>query len=173
MQAYHTQDYIDAEGQKFRVEYHYDQYTDAPWNNSDYHGDITDWEHRKKKPGELVLREARHGCRRFYDFQGAIKKARAENWGNWQQGETPQERGQILHDAVMSDYKFLRDWYNDAWHYMGIAAFPLTEDGDELRSKEQSTWGIESCADSAYIQEQTEWLLHDAGANGQVTEWEN
>jgi len=178
MAAYYTQDYIDADGQKFRVEWHYDIYSDAPWDNSDLHGEVSELTTRKKMPGELVLcsDDKWSGNRRavrFYDYQGAIKKARAENWGNWQQGETPQKRGQLLNAAVMSDYKFLRDWCNDDWHYMGIVAFPLTEEGDELRSKSESLWGIESFSDSAYIQEQTECLLGDAGANGQVTEVED
>jgi len=163
MTAYHTEDYTDSSGQRFRIEYHYDHDMGPPWEACDGHGFVSDWESRDKQPGELILKEDSRGNRRFYDFQASVRKARDEDW-NCASVLPKRERGQAIVDAVRADYKYLRDWCNDEWHYMGIAVFPLTVDGDELRSKEQSAWGIESCADPAWIQETTEYLLCAVGA---------
>lgn len=163
MQAFHTADYTDHEGQAFRIEYHYDPDMGAPWDNCDGHGPVSDWERRDKHPGELILHEDR-GYRRFYDFRQAIKQARREGWNGWDCWPAAQDRGQALQNAVRADYEYLRAWCNDEWHYMGVIVFPLTAEGDELRSQEQSLWGIESCSDSAYLQEVTDDLLREAGA---------
>src|SRR3546814_20398123 len=52
----------------------------APWEEHDGHGEVTDWTRRDKAPGELILSDD-GGSKRFYDFQGACEKARAEGWG--------------------------------------------------------------------------------------------
>jgi len=163
MQAYHTEDYTDSEGQRFRIEHHYDWDAAPPWEQCDGHGPVSDWTNRDKHPGELVLNSDRHGYKRFYDFQHAIKLAREEDWGC--ASLLPKhERGEALERAVRADYEYLKAWCDDKWHYMGIEVFPLTEDGDELRSKSQSIWGIESESDPAGIQDVTEALLREAGA---------
>jgi len=165
---YYTTDYEDDAGQKFRIEWHYDDDADKPWENSDGHGPVLEWEKRDKTPGELILHEARNGDKHFYDFQSAIKKAREENWGDWKSGNTPQEKGEKLKQAVMEDYEYLRAWCNGEWHYMGIVAFPLTEDGDELRSKSCGLWGIESHSNEYYIRDCTIELLKYIGASGEM-----
>jgi len=173
MTAYHTEDYIDDDGSRFRVEYEYDHDADYPWENaaSYYQGIVSDWTTRDKRPGELLLCESR-GFKRYYDFQGSLKRAKDEDWDSVSL-LPKKERGIELVCLVREDYERIRDWCNDKWHYMGIVAFPLTADGDELRSQEQSTWGIESDTDPAFIQEQTAWLLSDVGANAQLHEVES
>jgi len=163
--AYYTADYTDSTGKRFRIEHHYDGDAGAPWDNDDCHGPVSDWVTRNKRPGELVL-SVNGKCKRFYDFQAAIKAQREVMRDRWYipKGRTRQDDGYDLVCTVMSDYEYLRDWCNDEWHYMGIVVFPLTADGDELRSKSQSLWGIESDSDAAYIQEETEYLLREAGA---------
>jgi len=169
MHAYDIQDYRDADGCTFRAEYHDDTAHPPPWAEPAYSGTplVSAWTNRTKRAGETVLCVS-HGQRRYYDLSAATRRARADNWGNWQGGSTPHERGQRLQDAVMADYARMRDWCNDLWHYMGIVAFPLTADGDELRSKSHSIWGIESNSAPAYLQQQTEWLLAGIGAKGRL-----
>lgn len=53
----------------------------APWDECDGHGDVSDWTRRDKAPGEFVLSRGRD-VKRFYDFAGACRKARAEAWGS-------------------------------------------------------------------------------------------
>jgi hypothetical protein len=55
---------------------------------------------------------------------------------------------------------YLRSWCSNEWHYCGIEVFPLTEDGDELRSKSVSLWGIESNA-TDYHKEVIQELLSE------------
>jgi len=33
-------------------------------------------------------------------------------------------------------------WANDEWRFVGVRVFPLSNDQDEVRSKEESLWGI-------------------------------
>jgi len=170
MQAYHREDYTDLAGQRFRIEYHYDTDAGAPWERDDSCRNlVSGWVNRPKRPGELVIDQLfRWGGQRgdgiYYDFQTAIKRARQENWENWKCHFTPQACGAALVSAVMDHYLRLCDWQANEWSYMGIVVFPLTADGDELRSKSQSLWGIETDGDDAYIQEETEYLLREAGA---------
>jgi len=167
MKAFHTQDVLDSEGRKFRIEHHYDtEYPNYPWESLyDFaHGPVSDWTKRAKRPGEWVLSADKHGYKRYYDFAQAMKIARADDWESIRHSYPAKLRGKQYEAAVTLDYERMRDWCNDKWHYMGITVTPLTEDGDELRSKEQGTWGIESDSDPAWIQEIEENLLRDVGA---------
>jgi len=172
MYAYCTQDYIDGAGNRFRVEYRADTDAAPPWHCTDIHGPVSDWTRRLKRPGEVLLCQRGNGHFRYYDLQAATRQARYGNWNNWQRFACPDERGKALRAAVMDDYACLRDWCNDVWHYMGIVVFPLDDEGNELRSRSHSIWGIESNSVPSYIQEQISWLLRDAGATGQIQGWE-
>ena len=123
----------------FRVEWFYDSDSDAPWDNEDGHGPVSDWEHRSKKPGEMILNSDR-GSHRFYDFAEAVKIAKRDGWNtapyNW-----PSE-GARAHAAAMADYERLRQWCTDQWHYCGIVVTLLDADGDP-DSVDASLWGIE------------------------------
>ena len=128
----------------FRVDWFYDSDSDAPWNNEDGHGPVSDWEHRSKKPGEMILNSDR-GSHRFYDFAEAVKIAKRDGWNtapyNW-----PSE-GARAHAAAMADYERLRQFCTDQWHYCGIVVTLLDADG-EPDSVNASLWGIESdCTD--------------------------
>ena len=123
----------------FRVEWFYDSDSDAPWDNEDGHGPVSDWEHRSKKPGEMILTRDRR-MRRYYDFSEAVRIARRDGWNtapyNW-----PSE-GARAHAAAMADYERLRQWCTDQWHYCGIVVTLLDADGDP-DSVDASLWGIE------------------------------
>lgn len=130
--VYNTEiEYID--GEKYIVEWCYDTCSGAPWENSDFHGPVSDWERRAKRPGERILNTDR-GARRFYDFQQAMRDA-VTLWGC--------KPGPDAVDAVERDYAYLRAWCNDEWHYCGIVV-TLTDDDGEKTDVQHSLWGIES-----------------------------
>lgn len=52
-----------------------------PWSEHDGHGEVSEWTKRAKLPGEMVLSESGQH-KRFYDFAGACRTARAEGWGS-------------------------------------------------------------------------------------------
>lgn len=164
MSALLTKTVTDTSGQAFRIEHHFDSDMEPPWANSDGHGIVTDWVRRAKRPGELILNSDGRGFFRYYDFQATIKIARRDHWNSWNMLQGAKERGDELVRAVMMDYQYLRDWCHDKWHYMGIEVFPLTPDGDELRSKRNAMWGIESEGDPAYVNEVEVDLLRECGA---------
>jgi hypothetical protein len=125
----------------FRVEWFYDDDSDAPWDREDGHGPVSDWETREKRPGEMILSSERRHSKRFYDFTQAVKIARRDGWNtapfNW-----PTE-GARAHAAAMEDFDRLRQWCADQWHYCGIVVTLLDADG-EPDSVDASLWGIES-----------------------------
>jgi len=170
MTAYYTQDYTDEAGKRFRVEYHADTDALPPWRQGSGSDFVTEWTRRLKRPGELVLAQRGSGHFRYYDLQTATKQARYGNWRNWQGHDGAEERGKALRAAVMDDYLRLRDWCNDVWHYMGIIAFPLDEEGNELRSRKQSIWGIESDVDEGYLYGYIRPMLVEAGATGRIAQ---
>lgn len=127
----------------FRLEWVYDHDSDAPWDREDGHGPVSDWEHRSKRPGEMILNSNR-GSHRFYDFAQAVKTARVEGW-NTAPYDWP-SKGAQAHAAALADFDYLRRFCNDQWHYCGIVVTLLDADG-EPDSVDASLWGIESECD--------------------------
>ena len=127
----------------FRIEWVYDHDSDPPWDREDGHGPVSDWEHRSKRPGEMVLNSDR-GSHRFYDFAEAVKLARKDGWNtapfNWRTD------GARAHAAALADFDYLRRFCTDQWHYCGIVVTLLDADG-EPDSVDASLWGIESEGD--------------------------
>ncbi len=124
----------------FRVEWFYDDDSDAPWDREDGHGPVSDWTTRDKRPGEMILCSDRR-MKRFYDFAEAVKIARRDGWNtapfNWP------SKGARAHAAALADYDRMRQWCTDQWHYCGIVVTLLDADG-EPDSVDASLWGIES-----------------------------
>ena len=127
----------------FRVEWVYDHDCDPPWDREDGHGPVSDWEHRSKRPGEMILNSDR-GSHRFYNFAEAVKLARKDGW-NTAPFDWP-TNGARAHAAALADFKYLQAWCNDQWHYCGIVVTLLDADG-EPESVDASLWGIESEGD--------------------------
>ena len=123
----------------FRIEWVYDHDSDPPWDRECGHGPVSDWEHRSKRPGEMILNSNR-GSHRFYDFAEAVKLARKDGWNtapfNW-----PTD-GARAHAAALADFDYLRRFCADQWHYCGIIVTLLDADG-EPDSVDASLWGIE------------------------------
>ena len=146
--CYETRD-IEQNGKTYRVEFIFDSDTCAPWRENDGHGIVSDWESRDKKPSEVVIASNR-GSKRFYDVSETTRIAKRDGWGISDVDTSTLTPAQITARAVQRDLERMRDWCNDAWHWCGVAVFPLTADGDELRSKTESLWGIESDADGYF-----------------------
>ncbi len=68
-------------GYSATIELQHDSGHGAPWEECDGHGIVSDFETRKKRPGELVLHELR-STTRFYDFAASVKIARRDGWGS-------------------------------------------------------------------------------------------
>lgn len=57
-----------------------DPHNEAPWDNSDGHGPVTDWTTSSKSPGQLVL-VSDGGSKRFYNWHEACALALRDEWG--------------------------------------------------------------------------------------------
>lgn len=138
MTTYNTET-REAHGKEWTIEWVYDTNTGAPWKECDGHGPVSDWEHRDKRPGELILNKDR-GSKRFYDFAEAVKIARRDGWNtkpyHWD------TKGAQAAAAAWADFEYLRGWCNDEWHYCGI----VVTLNDDISA---SLWGIEDGLDSS------------------------
>jgi hypothetical protein len=105
-------------GYSVRVRVEYDKNADAPWDMADGHGPVSGWRAKDSKaPGERILLEDR-GSARFYDFADAVKIARRDSWGA--QGDKGLTGGAKAAFAAEADFKFLRGWCTDQWHYIVV-----------------------------------------------------
>lgn len=153
---------IERNGVTYRVQHLVDDFQGLPWEEHDGHGEVSEWTTRDKRPGELILCRDRQS-RRYYDFAGAMKKARAESWGNplselnRKLGLTP---GQVAERSVLADFTYLQGYVLGDWFYVGVYVFPLDGEGNQLESRGQSLWGIES-TDDDYLKEVALELIHE------------
>lgn len=125
-------------GKTFKVTFPEDDDTTPPWERGDFHGPVSDWTDRAKRPGEWVLCED-HGSKRFYDAQEAAKTARRE----WVQASPGVTLGQAAATVVAADFEILRTWCADLWSYIGVVVV-LLDDDEEPTDQADSIWGIES-----------------------------
>ncbi len=135
-------------GLEARVELPYDQDMGPPWKEHDGHGVVTEWTTREKRPGERVLCRD-FNRRRYYDFAGAVEKARREEWGDRtvlakELGREP-TAGELAVWAVEADFERLEDWCDDGWHWIGVVV--KIRDADEREVYKDSLWGIEDDTD--------------------------
>ena len=71
----------DYKGYTITISVRDDEGHDAPWDDDDSHGPVSEWRPRdSKRPGEVVLHSDRNSCR-FYDWQEAVKIAKRDGWG--------------------------------------------------------------------------------------------
>jgi len=142
-------DTFERAGRKFRVRMPYDDDATAPWKREDGHGVVSEWTSRAKRPGEMVLCSDRRRVKRYYDFAAAVKTARKDGWDAepYSDAETA---GQRAHKAAMADFRYLRGWANDEWHYVGVIVELLDDEGDTIEGEDASLWGVEGYA-RAYL----------------------
>ena len=128
-----------------RVSLFYNEYVDKPWKLYDGHGIVSEWTSRDKRAGELILYKNR-GQYLYYDLQETIKTARQEGWGIGREDNAGKTKGQIAYEAVMRNFKYLRDWCNQEWWYCGVTA-TVIEDwmGNDVSDMDIGgrLWGIE------------------------------
>lgn len=136
----------------------------TPWED-DGHGPVSDWTTREKRPGERTLSQDR-GSRRFYDFAEAVKRARADGWDAPPFGTGT--AGERAARAAELDFKMLKAWCDDEWHYVGVVLSVWRADVC-LAKHAASLWGIEANyphteAERAneYLQEVANELLPEA-----------
>jgi hypothetical protein len=148
-------------GRTYLVEYHADDDSGPPWEDCDGHGEVTDYTHRDKHPGERVL-YADRSWRRFYDVAATMRIARRDGWGLSADelveltrclGRTPTRR-QIVARAVELDFDHLRGWCNNDWHYIGVT---VTERESGIQ---RSLWGVED-NDKDYVDDVEHELAHE------------
>jgi hypothetical protein len=119
------------------VRWYYDTDMGAPWKEHDGHGDVSEWTERDKAPGELVLKSDRYR-KLYYDFAGAVRKAREEGWDAEPFNKGQETKGEQAEKAARADFEYLRAWCNDEWHWCG---YTVKIDGYDY---DESLWGIES-----------------------------
>jgi len=100
----------------YKVEILPEEYGELPWEWCDSHGIVSEWVRRDKRPGELILCADRNS-KRFYDFAGTMKRARAERWGYPPYTGT---NGDKARRAVMADYENLRAFCAGDWNYVCV-----------------------------------------------------
>ena len=142
----------------------YDTHLGAPWEEEDGHGPVTDWVHREKRAGEILLCSDR-GAKRFYDFAGAMAIAKRDGWGpsgealaalTRKLGHAP-TKGQLAEAAVLADFHHLEGWASGRWRYVGVIVTLRNPEGEEVDS--ESLWGVEDSGD--YYQEVAEELAEE------------
>ena len=135
-------------GYPIKVEIHQDEDKGEPWVEDDGHGIVSEWERRDKAPGERVL-YCDGNSRLFYDFAKTMKIAKRDGWGLSEAEKatlTAKLRRQpttkqILVAAVESDFKYLRAWCADQWHWQGYTTEIKTPSGDIING--HSCWGFD------------------------------
>lgn len=126
------------------VEMEYDQHYDTPWEDSDAHGVVSDWEHRGEANGRWLLSQDGNSYR-YYDWRETLEIAKRDGWG----------LGDPM-DAVRKNYDYLHAWCNDRWSYVGLIV-ELYDADDEL-IEEDSCWGYESYCEDYLCSEARSWL---------------
>lgn len=82
MTDFYRSEEFEHKGRKFIARFYHDSDMGAPWKEHDGHGDVSEYKHRvSKRPGERPIGDSDYGRQRFYDWQGAIAKAKKEGWG--------------------------------------------------------------------------------------------
>ncbi len=155
MNTYGT-DTFEHDGREFQVEFIPDDDSTPPQDRADGHGPVSDWTSRDKAAGERIIAEDSAGycgstrSRRFYDVQEAMKIARRDGWDAKPYGTGT--KGQRAARAVESDFQFLRGWYHDDWHYVGVVVTARCPTCGEFCGPSESLWGVENSADEYLVE---------------------
>lgn len=147
----------------FRVEPDYD--AGPPWEREDGHGLVSEWRsagysgYAPKAPGERPLCSDRCATR-FYDFAGAVRRARSEGWrATEDRFRWDLKPGELAARAAEEDFDRLRQWCNDQWGYIGVLVQEVDGEGNPI-GPEVSLWGIESDA-GEYLKEVADELASE------------
>lgn len=111
-------------GRRVDIKHHYDSGMGPPWKEYDNSGPVRDIRSRDEKRPEERLFDDGHA----YDWQAAMKKARAEGWGlsiehfmdlTCELRRAP-TKGQVAERAVQRDFDRLKAWCDNEWFYVYI-----------------------------------------------------
>lgn len=160
MQAIDTKK-LSVDGYTVTINIHTDEHHGAPWKEEDGHGKVSEWTTRDKYAGERVLNSDGRS-KRYYDFAGAIVKAKEEGWGlnDGERAKLEKRLGrkptikEVRAQAVELDFEHLRGWCNDEWGWLGYTTDIETPDGEKLDG--DSCWGFEGTDDG------TEYMVGEA-----------
>lgn len=153
----------------FKVEFEHDTDAGAPWENSDGHGDVSEWTTRGKRAGELVLSNDR-GSKRYYDFAGACRTALRDGWDTHPYNTDGKEtKRQQAAKAARANYEYLQEWCTDRWRYVGVIVTLLDTDCNDTEVT-ASLWGVEDRNDyhETVAQELTDELVREFGISWDV-----
>jgi len=160
---------FEHEGKQFRAFIESDHDAGTPWDRECGHVDVSEWEHRNKRPSEVIVNEDR-GSRRFVCIREAIAKATREGWGLSDEslqalsdriGRTPTKK-EVTTESVRLDVERMRAWCADEWEYIGVCVCLLDSEGSPIGNKYAAAlWGIESDCDD-YIRDVARELASEA-----------
>lgn len=161
---------IEVGGFNFLIETLPDDSADLPWEQSDCHGPVrrartgntfSYYAPVGKRPGERALYAEANSGALLYDWQEAIRIAKREGWGlsdertaelAAQLGRKPTAR-EVRAESVRLDFKRLKDYCDDRWHYVDVRATLLDADGEAVEDVRGYIGGVESdCEDSYFIE---------------------
>jgi hypothetical protein len=155
---YHQETYEHKNGKKYHVCWYYDYDMGSPLENGDGYGvterldwnptneeqleqHIADYEPELEEETRLRLmrqlqRPAHYRDKGlFYDVLSSLHVARTE-WGITDPVKAI--------EAVEKDFKYLKGWYNDEWHYLTLGVAPIDEDGEVLDHDREFCGGYET-----------------------------
>lgn len=157
MQWEHMEDF-DLAGFRFRLDIAPDSDTSAPWDHEDGHGNVRAascyYGRPYKKPGERLLWHER-GEYLFYDWQGAMQKARRDRWGLADEyraklaarlGREP-TAGEVCAESVARDFEHLRRWCAGDWYWVCLRVALLDVEGEPVDDYTEYLGGVESDAE--------------------------
>jgi hypothetical protein len=148
----------EVDGFKCTATVYHDDNMEPPWERDDGHGPVSDWTTRDKLPGERVI-ASDQSHKRFYDFAAAVALARKDGWDTKPFGQGT--AGEQAARAAEADFKRLKAWCDDEWHYVGVTV-TVEKAGVRLNGQyENALWGMESDAGD-YLREVANELLDDA-----------
>ena len=153
----HEEMFTHKSGKVYRVRWLPDYDADSPLEWSDCHGIVVemDWnplseyqmeqhildeepeleeETRLRMLKPLFTNTGRTVRRLYYDVMATLEVARRE-WGH----KTPED----CMKAVEQDYKYLRGWYDDDWHWVHLEVTPVI-DGKPDFTHQYNVGGFES-----------------------------
>jgi hypothetical protein len=167
---YHQETYTHKCGKTYDVRWYYDYDYGSPLENGDGYGvtERLDWNPTNEEQleqhlcdYELELEEEtrlrlmrrlsgpsnRYDSGLYYDVLSSLHKAREEGWGmgvKWKAENPDATREQELMAAVDADFKHLKGWYDDDWHWLTCSVAPIDEDGEIIEHDREYCGGYES-----------------------------
>lgn len=124
---------------KIKISFENDDSHGKPWEEESYHGNVSEWVRRDKKPGERLLYSDRH-AKLFYNFESAVETAKREGWGcdllklEKKLGKKP-TKGEVAVEAVENDLQLLRRWCEGDWFYGVLCVRLLDENDQEIKTE--------------------------------------